>query len=50
MGDNIFFLKEIGVAAVKAKLPGIRKNRNRAALVISDVGTQGRFHQAISAG
>lgn len=49
MENNIFW-KEMGVAAVKAKLPGIRKNRNREALVISDVVTQGQFNQTISAG
>lgn len=27
------------VVAVKAKLPGLRKNRNRAVLVITDMGT-----------
>lgn len=32
------------IVAVKAKLPGLRKNRNRAVLVITDVGTQGQFY------
>lgn len=40
----------MGEAAVKAKPPGIKKNRNRAALVTSNVGTQEQFNQAISAG
>lgn len=49
MGDK-GFCKEMGAVEVKAKLPGLRKYRNRAALVISAVGTQGQLHQAPSAG
>lgn len=37
-------------AAVKSKQPGLRKIRNRLALIISDVGTQVQFHQVISTG
>lgn len=36
------------VDAVKAKLPGLRKNRNRAVLVITDMGTQEQSDQATS--